>query len=113
MPCHQGNMISYAKLPKYMIELYLLFLLYPVTDCISVHPMGKYTQHHDINHISTVQPEYPWANSPSTRQPQVLTGHNGNNQNLNHKSGSFSDLFGANRQGEEIQVISICKQDMK
>ena len=101
-------MIHYVKklLKIHLIKpLYLVFLL-QLSDCISIHPMGKYTLHHEISHISTVQPQYvPWTNPPLPTKQFVHEGL-GDARNIKENVGSFSDIFGENRRAE-IQVTKV------
>ena len=101
-------MIHYVKklLKIHLIKpLYLVFLLH-LSDCISIHPMGKYTLHHGISHISTVQPQYvPWTNPPLPSKQFVHEGL-GDARNIKENVGSFSDIFGENRRAE-IQVTKV------
>ena len=110
--CHRRKMINCLKLPKHTIELLLLFILYNLCDCISIHPMGKYNVNHKISHISTVQPPYPRTNPPlqvwpsqplSSRQIQHNSHENG--ENVYEKTASFSDIFKENNRRSDIQVV--------
>ena len=107
MRCHyQGNiMIDYVKsLKRHLIKpFYLLFILH-LSDCISIHPMGKYTLHDGISHISTVQPQYvPWKNPPLPPIHRSLV----DGRSIKENAGSFSDIFGENRRRAEIQVTKV------
>ena len=103
MQCHQGNMIQASKFPKYCIEFYLFFILVNLSMCISIHPMGRYSNFpQEINHLSTVQPQYPWTNAP-LRGEEKEHGYYDKSKSKTEKEGSFSDIFGENRR-VEIQV---------
>ena len=74
------NVINYAKLPKYLIEFYLIYLI-QLSDCISIHPMGKYSLHQGISHISTIQPQNPWTIPPIPNN-QILHPHHRNGKKI-------------------------------
>ena len=110
--CHRRKMINCLKLPKHTIELLLLFILYNLCDCISIHPMGKYNVNPKISHISTVQPPYPRTNPPlqvwpsqplSSREIQHNSRENG--ENVYEKTASFSDIFKEDNRRSDIQVV--------
>lgn len=105
MQCHKGNMIRLYKFPKHFMEFYLFFILINLSKCISIHPMGRYSNFQGKNELSTVPPQYqyPWTKRPLHQHDHGYYDVSKNNQ---EKSGSFSDIFGENRR-VEIQVIMV------
>ena len=107
MQCHQGNMIQSLMFPKYFAEFYLFFVLFNLSSCISIHPMGKYSSFYQgINEHSTVPPhyQYPWTANPMHHRDH---GFYDKSKDKSEKEGSFSDIFGENNRRVEIQVRTI------
>ena len=98
-------MIRSYKFPKHFMEFYLFFILINLSKCISIHPMGRYSNFQGKNEVSTVPPQYQytWAERPLHQHDH---GYYDVSKNTPEKSGSFSDIFGENRR-VEIQVIKI------
>ena len=105
MQCHKGNMIRSYKFPKHFMEFYLFFILINLSKCISIHPLGRYSNFQGKNELSTVptQYQYPWTERQIHQKDH---GYYDVPTNTPEKSGSFSDIFGENRR-VEIQVRMI------
>ena len=103
MQCHKGNMILSSMFPKYLMEFYLFLVLFNLSTCISIHPMGRYSNYYQgIKEHSTVPPQYqyPWIDEPLHHRDY---GSYDKQKDKAEKEGSFSDIFG-DRQNRRVEI---------